>query len=224
MQLILKHLVNMSSGNIHGIVKPLVFILFLLPLSSLTLSALNNSLGPNPAENIIRALGDWTLYFLLGVLAITPARSLFNIASLIRYRRMTGLFVFFYASLHFLAYIWFEQFFDMHKIIQDIIKRPFIGIGFGCFVLLIPLAITSTNKMMRRLGKNWQRLHRLVYLITGLALLHYFMMVKADYLMPVVLTLIFGVLMGYRFYQAGVMLNVLKSMIDLKAKENANER
>jgi len=178
--------------------KPLIFILCLLPFTLLILNAINNNLGPNPAEEMIRTLGNWGIYFLLIGLSISPARKVFKLNWLIRYRRMIGLFTFFYVSLHFLSYIWFDQFFNVDEIIKDIIKRPFITIGFICYLLLVPLAFTSTNGMMKRLKKNWGRLHKLVYLVSMLALLHYFMMIKADYLVPSVLLVILSLLLGYR--------------------------
>lgn len=180
--------------------KPLIFLLCLLPLVSLVLGVVNNTLGPNPAEAMIRTLGDWGIYFLIIGLAISPARKIFNLSWLIRYRRMIGLFAFFYVCLHFLSYIWFDQFFNIEEIVKDIIKRPFITIGFICFVLLIPMAVTSTNGMMRRLKKNWGRIHKLVYPVSILALLHYFMMIKADYLVPVILLVVLCCLLGFRLY------------------------
>ena len=159
-------------------------------------------LGPNPAETMIRTLGDWSIYFLFMGLAISPARQIFTLSWLISYRRMIGLFAFFYVCLHFLSYIWFDQFFDLDEIVKDIIKRPFITIGFICFVLLIPLASTSTHAMMRRLKKNWMRLHKLVYPVSILALLHYFMMIKADYLVPGFMAILLAFLLGYRVIQA----------------------
>ncbi|HED34261.1 MAG TPA: sulfoxide reductase heme-binding subunit YedZ [Gammaproteobacteria bacterium] len=186
------------TGSIGVALKPVVFILCLTPFVSLMLGAFNNDLGPNPVEVMIRTLGDWGIYFLLTGLCISPLRKLSGAMWLIRYRRMIGLFAFFYVSMHFLSYIWFEQFFNVDEIIKDIVKRPFITIGFINFLLLIPLVVTSTNAMMKRLKKNWGRIHRLVYPVTMLALLHYFMMIKADYFMPVVLLIILGVLLGYR--------------------------
>lgn len=178
--------------------KPLVFALCLMPFALLLMNAVNNDLGPNPVEEIIRTLGDWGIYFLLIGLSISPARKIFKQVWLIRYRRMIGLFAFFYVSLHFLSYIWFDQFFSVDEIIKDIIKRPFITIGFVCYLLLIPLALTSTNKMMKRLKKNWGRLHKIVYPVSMLALLHYFMMIKADYLVPGVMMIVLSLLLGYR--------------------------
>jgi len=186
------------TGSIGAALKPPVFVLCLMPFVLLVLGAFNNTLGPNPVEEMIRTLGDWGIYFLLIGLCISPLRRLFGAMWLIRYRRMIGLFAFFYISMHFLGYIWFEQFFSVDEIIKDIIKRPFITIGFINFLLLILLAVTSTNAMMKRLKKNWGRIHRLVYPVTMLALLHYFMMVKADYLVPLVLLIILSVLLSYR--------------------------
>jgi len=178
--------------------KPLIFVLCLMPFALLVMNAVNNNLGPNPVEEMIRTLGDWGIYFLLTGLAVTPARKIFKQNWLIRYRRMIGLFTFFYVSMHFLSYIWFEQFFSVQDIVKDIIKRPFITIGFVCYLLLVPLALTSTNAMMKRLKKNWGRLHKVVYPVSMLALLHYFMMVKADYLVPGVMLVILSLLLGYR--------------------------
>jgi len=178
--------------------KPVVFILCLMPFALLVMNAVNNNLGPNPVEEIIRTLGDWGIYFLLTGLAVTPVRKIFKQNWLIRYRRMIGLFTFFYVSMHFLSYIWFEQFFSVQDIVKDIIKRPFITIGFVCYLLLVPLALTSTNGMMKRLKKNWGRLHKVVYPVSMLALLHYFMMIKADYLVPGVMLVILSLLLGYR--------------------------
>jgi len=178
--------------------KPLVFMICLLPFASFVSGALNQQLGPNPVEAMIRGFGDWGIYFLLIGLSISPVRKIFNLNWLIQYRRMIGLFAFFYVCLHFTSYIWFEQFFDFEKIIKDIIKRPFITIGFISFLMLVPLALTSTNKMMRRLKKNWGRLHKLVYPVSILTLLHYFMMVKADYLVPGILLIILSTLLAYR--------------------------
>ncbi len=195
--------------------KPIVFILCLLPFVLLVVNAVNNNLGPNPVEEMIRTLGDWGIYFLLTGLAITPARKIFKLNWLIRYRRMIGLFAFFYVSMHFLSYIWFDQFFSISEIVEDIIKRPFITIGFVCYLLLVPLALTSTNGMMKRLKKNWIRLHKVVYPVSMLALLHYFMMVKADYLVPGVMLVILSLLLGYR-----MVWNIKRS----KEKDNANGR
>ena len=184
--------------DLRLLLKPLVFILCLMPFALLMINAVNNNLGPNPVEEMIRTLGNWGIYFLLTGLAISPVRKIFKLAWLFRYRRMIGLFAFFYVSMHFLGYIWFEQFFSVQDIVKDIIKRPFITIGFICYLLLVPLALTSTTSMMKRLKKNWGRLHKLIYPVSILALLHYFMMVKADYLVPGIMLVILSVLLGYR--------------------------
>ncbi len=181
--------------------KPIIFIICLLPFAFFVSGAINQQLGPNPVESMIRGFGDWAFYFILIGLTISPARKLFKLNWLIQYRRMIGLFAFFYVCIHFSSYIWFDQYFDVVKIIQDIIKRPFIAIGFISFLMLVPLALTSTNKMMRRLKKNWGRLHKLIYPVSILTLLHYFMMVKADYLVPGVLLVILSILLGYRLIQ-----------------------
>lgn len=178
--------------------KPLVFLLCLYPLGFLVFGAFNNLLGANPVEAMTRTTGDWTLYFLLITLTVTPLRKLSGWSWLLRYRRMLGLFAFFYGCMHFLTYVWFDQFFDLGDIVADIIKRPFITVGFICLLALLPLAVTSTNKMMRRLGRNWKRLHQLIYPIAGLGVLHYFMMVKADYKQPLIIGLILAALLGYR--------------------------
>ncbi len=148
--------------------KPLLFLICLLPLARLLYLGFTGGLGANPIEFITRSTGTWTLTGLMITLAVTPLRRLTGYNALIRYRRMLGLFSFFYASLHFTTYIWLDQFFNLALILKDIYKRPFITVGFAAFVLLIPLAVTSTNAMMRRLGKHWQQLHRLIYLIGGL--------------------------------------------------------
>jgi len=178
--------------------KPLVFLLCLYPLGFLVFGAFNNLLGANPVEAMTRTTGDWTLYFLLITLTVTPLRKLSGWSWLLRYRRMLGLFAFFYGCMHFLTYVWFDQFFNLGDIVADIIKRPFITVGFICLLALLPLAVTSTNKMMRRLGRNWKRLHQLIYPIAGLGVLHYFMMVKADYKQPLIIGLILAALLGYR--------------------------
>ena len=137
---------------IERVVKPTLFVVCLIPLTLITWDAFNNQLGANPIEKIMRRTGDWTLRFLLITLTITPARQLLNLPWLIKLRRMLGLFAFFYALLHFTNYIWLDQYFDVDEIIKDVIKRKYITIGFACFLMLIPLAITSTNKMVKRLG------------------------------------------------------------------------
>ena len=182
--------------------KPIVFILCLLPFGWLLVDAFSNQLGANPTKVMVRTLGDWAIYFLLIGLAISPARKLLGKLWLMRYRRMIGLFAFFYAGMHFLAYIWFDQYFDLSEITKDIIKRPFITIGFVNFLMLLALAATSNKFMIKRLKQNWLRLHKLVYPIAMLALLHFFMMIKADYFRPGLLLIVLSVLLGYRLMVA----------------------
>jgi len=167
-------------------VKPLIFIACLIPLVVGIWDGFADQLGANPIEEITHRTGDWTLRLLLITLAATPARRLFGWTWPLRVRRMLGLYVFFYACLHFLTYFVLDQFFDWDEILKDIIKRPYITIGFSAFLLLVPLAITSTNAMMRRLGKRWGQLHQLVYVIGVFGILHYLWLVKADYLQPLI--------------------------------------
>ncbi len=167
-------------------IKPLIFITCLLPLAVGIWDGFSDQLGANPIEEITHRTGDWTLRLLLVTLAATPARRLFGWGWPLRVRRMLGLFTFFYACLHLLTYLVLDQFFAWDEILKDIIKRPYITIGFSAFVLLVPLAVTSTNAMMRRLGKRWGQLHQLVYVIAVLGVLHYLWLVKADYLLPLI--------------------------------------
>ena len=177
------------------IFKPVLFIVSLLPFAYLVYGAFTDNLGTNPVETLTHQTGDWALRFLLITLAVTPLRRLTGKPGLVRFRRMLGLFAFFYATLHFITYIWLDQFFDWMEILADIPKRPFITVGFVAFVLLIPLAVTSTKAMQRRLKKNWQRLHRLVYIIPVLVIVHFIWSLKADYLEPTIYALVFIVLM-----------------------------
>ena len=157
--------------------KPAVFLLCLLPFLWLVYGAFTDGLGANPAEYLIRSTGDWTLRFICIVLAVTPLRVSFKLTGLARYRRMLGLFVYFYVVIHLLSYSWFDMGFDIGEILKDIAKRNFILVGFAAFLLLTPLAATSFNRAIKALGaKRWQRLHKLVYLIAGLGLLHFFWM------------------------------------------------
>ena len=184
------------------VIKPVLFIVCLIPLALMTWDALNNQLGANPIEKIMRRTGDWTLRFLLITLTITPARQLLNLPWLIKLRRMLGLFAFFYALLHFTNYIWLDQYFDVDEIIKDVIKRKYITIGFVCFLMLIPLAITSTNKMVKRLGgKRWQKLHKSVYAIAIGGVIHYLWLVKKDLTEPLIYAILLAILLGYRTWQ-----------------------
>jgi sulfoxide reductase heme-binding subunit YedZ len=179
--------------------KPVVFLVCLGPLARLGWKAYNSALGANPIEVITHSTGDWTLIFLLVTLAVTPLRKLTGQLWLIRFRRMFGLFAFFYVVLHFLTYIWLDKFFDVHEMLKDIGKRRFITVGFTGFVLLIPLAITSTTGWIRRLGgKRWQKLHRLIYFSAVAGVIHYYWLVKADVRKPLEYALVLALLMGYR--------------------------
>ena len=194
-------------------IKPLLFLACLIPLARLVWLAVMGGLGANPIEFITRSTGTWTLVGLLVTLGVTPLRRLTGWNGLIRYRRMLGLFAFLYACLHFTTYIWLDQFFDPASIVKDIAKRPFITVGFSAFVLLLPLAATSTQKMMRRLGRNWQRLHRLVYLIAFLGVLHYLWLVKKDITQPLVYGAILLVLLALRLPWGVAMLGAISGRI-----------
>lgn len=178
--------------------KALVFLLCLLPLALLAWDGLRADLGTNPIEEVTHRTGDWTLRLLLITLTVTPARGLLGWHFLLRLRRMLGLFAFFYACLHFLTYVWLDQFFWWDEIAKDIVQRPFITVGFAAFLLLIPLALTSTKKMMKRLGRRWQQLHRLIYVIATLGVLHYLWLVKADVQRPLTYGALLAVLLAYR--------------------------
>ncbi|WP_424205345.1 sulfite oxidase heme-binding subunit YedZ [Sulfuricaulis sp.] len=173
-----------------------------MPLAFLVYRALNNDLGANPIETINRYTGDWVLRFLLVTLAVTPLRRLFGWNALLRYRRMLGLFAFFYACLHFLSYAWLDQYFVLADIIKDVAKRPYITVGFACLLMLIPLAATSTNAMIRRLGaRRWQALHRLVYLVGVGGVVHYLWLVKSDLREPLIYGAILAALLGFRLWR-----------------------
>jgi methionine sulfoxide reductase heme-binding subunit len=179
--------------------KVVVFLACLVPLGRLGWRAYSGNLGANPIEAITHSTGDWTLIFLLITLAITPLRKLTNQLWLIRFRRMSGLFAFFYATLHFLTYIWLDKFFDVHEMLADVAKRRFITAGFTGFVLLIPLAITSTSSWIRRLGgRRWNLLHRLIYFSAMAGVVHYVWLVKADLRKPLEYALVLSILLGYR--------------------------
>jgi sulfoxide reductase heme-binding subunit YedZ len=178
--------------------KPLIFILCLVPLLGLGWKALNSALGANPVQVITFSTGTWTLVFLLVTLSVTPLRKLTRQYWLIQYRRMLGLFAFFYGCLHFTTYIWLDQFFDLHSIYKDVLKRPFITAGFTAFVLMIPLAITSTQKAIRKLGKRWQLLHRLIYASAIAGVVHYIWLVKKDVRVPEIYGGVLAVLLLYR--------------------------
>lgn len=176
-----------------------VFLLCLGPLVSLGWSALHNELTANPIEFITHATGDWTLRFLIITLAVTPLRKLFRLPQLIRFRRMLGLFAFFYACLHFTTYIWLDKFFDLAEMWKDVQKRRFITVGFTAFLLLIPLAITSTAGWIRRLGgRRWQLLHRAIYVSAVAGVIHYYWLVKSDVRKPLQYAWMVGILLVWR--------------------------
>jgi methionine sulfoxide reductase heme-binding subunit len=193
---------NLSPRQIT-VLKTVLFLLALLPFMRLTVFTATDRLGANPIEFITRNTGDWTLYFLCLTLVVTPLRRLTKWNWLIKLRRMLGLFAFFYVLLHFTTFLWFDHFFDVREMWKDVVKRPFITVGFIAFVLLIPLALTSTNAMVKRLGgKRWQWLHRLIYLIAPLGILHFWWMKagKHDFAQPILLGAIVGTLLLLRLY------------------------
>jgi methionine sulfoxide reductase heme-binding subunit len=166
--------------------KAVLFALCLAPFALLLWRGTHDGLGANPIEFITHATGDWTLRFLVVTLAITPVRKVFGWPQLVRFRRMLGLFAFFYGCLHFMTYVWLDKFFDLSAMLKDVAKRPFITAGFTAFVLLIPLALTSTAGWIGRLGgRRWQALHRLIYVSAAAAAVHYYWLVKSDIRLPV---------------------------------------
>ena len=188
----------------HPAAKSVMFAVCMLPFTWLFYRAFNNQLGANPAEALIRATGDWTLRFVCIVLAVTPLRVITGTPALARFRRMLGLFVYFYVVIHLLSYSWFDMGFDVAEIVKDIIKRPFILVGFSAFLLLTPLAVTSFNAAIKAMGaKRWQQLHKLFYLIAGLGILHFFWMRsgKNDFTEVFVYAAIIALLLGWRLWK-----------------------
>ena len=186
-----------------SVAKNLVFLAALIPLAKLAWLGFHNGLGANPIEKITRTTGYWTLTFLMITLAATPLRSVSGWSWPIRWRRMLGLFAFFYASLHFLTYLVLDQFFDWTAIVKDIAKRPYITVGFPAFIMLIPLAVTSTNKMVQRLGgRRWKNLHKLIYVIGIAGVVHFWWLVKKDITEPVQFAVVLAVLLGFRVVKA----------------------
>jgi sulfoxide reductase heme-binding subunit YedZ len=179
--------------------KVLVFAAGLLPLCWAGWRAYHQDLTANPIEYITRFTGDWTIRFLVFTLAVTPLRKLLGLPDLIRFRRMIGLYAFFYGSLHFLTYIWLDKFFDVAEMLKDVAKRPFITAGFTAFLLMLPLAVTSTAGWIRRMGgKRWQMLHRLVYVSGIVGVIHYYWLVKSDIRLPAMYGTFVGILLAYR--------------------------
>jgi methionine sulfoxide reductase heme-binding subunit len=178
--------------------KPLVFLICLGPLATLVWKAMHD-LGANPVDVITRSTGKWTLTFLLITLAVTPVRKLAGMPWLIRFRRMLGLFAFFYGSLHLMTYVWLDKFFDVHAMLHDIAKRKFITAGMTAWACMLPLALTSTTGWIRRMGgKRWQKLHRLIYLSAAAGVVHFIWLVKADLRRPLTYGAVLAMLLAYR--------------------------
>lgn len=181
-------------------IKAILFVLALTPLARLVWLGYNDNLTANPIEFIERSTGTWALIILLVTLTMTPIRLVTGVAWQIQLRRMMGLFMFFYACLHFTTYIWLDHWFDWNEITKHIIKHPYVLVGFAAFMLAWPLALTSTNAMMRRLGVRWKQLHYTVYLVAVLGVLHFWWLVKKDIREPLLYALILLVLLGIRIY------------------------
>lgn len=179
--------------------KLLVFLNALVPLALLLWDVYRNRVGANPVEFMTRTTGMLTLVFLMITLALTPIRRVIGANSVVKFRRMLGLYAFFYGTLHLLTYIWFDRFFNPRRIVSDVMQRPFIAIGMTAFFLMTPLAITSTNKMVKRLGgKRWAKLHRLVYLAAVAGVVHFWLLVKSDVRLPLTFAFILFLMLGYR--------------------------
>lgn len=191
--------INNINNKTLAVIKTMVFFMALVPLVRIGLHAYQNELGANPIEKITRTTGYWALTFLMATLSATPMRHLLGWSWLIRLRRMLGLFAFFYACLHFSTYLVLDQYFDWESILKDIAKRPYITVGFPSFLAMIPLAVTSTDAMIRRLGgKRWRKLHRLVYLCAIGGVIHYWWLVKKDLTTPFTFAILLALLLGYR--------------------------
>jgi len=179
--------------------KLVIFINSLIPLALLLWDVYRKQVGPNPLDFATKTTGMLTLIFLSLTVAVTPLRKIFGINALVKYRRMLGLFAFFYGALHLLTYVWFDRLFDLKSVGQDVVRRPFILVGMTAFFLMFPLAITSTNKMVKRLGgKRWARLHRLVYVAAVAGVVHFWMLVKSDTRLPLTFGFVVLFLLGYR--------------------------
>ena len=194
--------------------KPVVFLACLLPLARLAWLGFHSGLGANPIEFITHSTGDWTLTFLLVTLSVTPLRRVTRQYWLVRFRRMLGLFAFFYGFLHLMTYVWLDKFFDVHEMLHDIAKRKFITAGMTAFTLMIPLALTSSQWAIRKLGKRWQTLHRVIYFSAAAGVIHYIWLVKADLKKPLEYAAVLGALLLYRI----VTWLVNRSMVVRSAK------
>ena len=178
--------------------KPAVFLLSLWPICIITYQIFLNKLGPEPVDRIINHFGEWTLIFILLTLSMTPLKKITNSLEWIKFRRMLGLFTFFYASIHMLSYVGLDYRFDFEPLINDVLKKKFIFIGFSAWLLLIPLAITSSDKMVRILKKNWEKLHRLVYIISIFGVLHFIWLSKTIFFKPLIFLIILIILLLFR--------------------------
>jgi methionine sulfoxide reductase heme-binding subunit len=187
-----------NGSHLYSSIKGVVFLSCLIPFGQLLYDAYTGNLGVNPIEAITHFTGDWALIILLATLTVTPLRKLTGWNGLIKFRRLLGLFAFFYASLHFATYMVLDYFFDFSAIAKDILKRPYVTAGFTAFVLMVPLAITSTAAMIRRLGKRWQKLHRLVYIAAAAAVIHFYWLVKADIRRPLQYATVLAILLCSR--------------------------
>ena len=183
------------------LVKPVIFFMALIPFIWLLLKAFQNDLGPDPAQALSIETGEWTLRFLLLTLAITPFRQIFRMVEIARLRRMIGLFAFFYASIHFLSWMAFILAFRWLAIAEELVERPYITVGFLAYVILFLLGVTSTNSMVRRLGKNWKRLHKFVYAASILAIVHLLWILRTDVTEAVIYGVLLVILLGYRIFR-----------------------
>lgn len=212
-----------STLVIRRVIKPTLFVLCALPLLSLVWAAFGiggATLGANPVERIQDTFGQWGLRFIVITLAVTPLRDWFNMAWLVQLRRMLGLYAFFYVLMHFLTWLILDQGLYWSGIVEDIGKRPFITIGFTALLMLVPLAVTSTNKMMRRLGKRWKKLHRLVYAIGLLAVWHYYWQVKSDVTEPLIYLATVLMLLGWRMWQARTRSTIVPRQTPMVSRES----
>ena len=183
------------------LVKPSIFFMALIPFIWLLLKVFQNDLGPDPAQALSIETGEWALRFLLLTLAITPFRQIFRMVEIARLRRMIGLFAFFYASIHFLSWMAFILAFRWLAIAEELVERPYITVGFLAYVILFLLGVTSTNSMVRRLGKNWKRLHKFVYAASILAIVHLLWILRTDVTEAVIYGVLLAILMGYRIFR-----------------------
>ena len=183
------------------LVKPSIFFMALIPFIWLLLKVFQNDLGPDPAQALSIETGEWALRFLLLTLAITPFRQIFRVAEIARLRRMIGLFAFFYASIHFLSWMAFILAFRWLAIVEELVERPYITVGFLAYVILFLLGVTSTNSMVRRLGKNWKRLHKFVYAASILAIVHLLWILRTDVTEAVIYGVLLAILLGYRIFR-----------------------